>query len=417
MIDAEDFLKGLFRGGIESADPLKVLTGYLPKKLPKGRLIVIGAGKASAMMAKAVEQAWPEVEMEGLVVTRYGYGVATEKIKIIEAAHPVPDEAGHQACREIMELVNDLTEDDLVIALVSGGGSSLLSLPAPCLSYDEKRDINRHLLNCGAPIRDMNCLRKHISGVKGGRLAVAAAPAKVLTLLISDVPGDDPFVIASGPTLPDPTTLVQALDVVDKYDVPISGTVRAWLSDPANETPKANHPAFAKNETRIIARCQDALEAAAQRAKVENITPVMLGDDIEGEARQVGKSHVELAFDYIGKGGHVLLSGGETTVTIKGNGGKGGRNTEYLLAAMIAANGEKSIYGIACDTDGIDGSEDNAGAFFSPDTIAKAKALGLNPVEFLNNNDAYSFFEAVGGLVVTGPTFTNVNDFRALLVL
>lgn len=417
MMNAEDFLKGLFRVGIESADPLKVLAGYLPKKLPKGRLIVIGAGKASAMMAKAVEQAWPEVEMEGLVVTRYGYGVATEKIKIIEAAHPVPDEAGHQACREIMELVNDLTEDDLVIALVSGGGSALLSLPAPCLSYDEKRDINRHLLNCGAPIRDMNCLRKHISGVKGGRLAVAAAPAKVLTLLISDVPGDDPFVIASGPTLPDPTTLVQALDVVDKYDVPISGTVRAWLSDPANETPKANHPAFVKNETRIIARCQDALEAAAQRAKVENITPVMLGDDIEGEARQVGKSHVELAFDYIGKGGHVLLSGGETTVTIKGNGGKGGRNTEYLLAAMIAANGEKSIYGIACDTDGIDGSEDNAGAFFSPDTIAKAKALGLNPVEFLNNNDAYSFFEAVGGLVVTGPTFTNVNDFRALLVL
>lgn len=417
MRNAEDFLKGLFRVGIESADPIKVLAEYLPKKLSKGRLIVIGAGKASAMMAKAVEKAWPEVEMDGLVVTRYGYGVVTEKIKIIEASHPVPDEAGQQACHEIMQLVNDLREDDLVIALVSGGGSALLSLPAPCLSYDEKCDINRHLLNCGAPIHAMNCLRKHISGIKGGRLAVAAAPAKVLTLLISDVPGDDPFAIASGPTLPDPTTQAQALDVVDKYDVPISETVRAWLSDPANETPKANHPAFAKNETIIIARCQDALEAAAQCAKVENITPVMLGDDIEGEACLVGESHVELAFDYIGKGGHILLSGGETTVTIKGQGGKGGRNTEYLLAAMIAANGNECVYGIACDTDGIDGSEDNAGAFFSPDTIVKAKALGLNPVEFLNNNDAYSFFKAVDGLVVTGPTFTNVNDFRALLVL
>lgn len=417
MMNPEIFLNDLFRAGLAEVDPLKVIGGHLPEKKPKGSVIVIGAGKASAMMAKAVEQAWPDIAMEGLVVTRYEYGVATKKIKIIEAAHPVPDEAGQRACNEIMQLIEGLTKEDLVIALISGGGSSLLSLPAPCLSSDEKREINRYLLSCGATIHEMNCLRKHLSGVKGGRMALAAAPAKMLTLLISDVPGDDPWTIASGPTLPDPTTQAQALSVIDKYDVPVSDDVRAWLENPSNETPKDGNPAFDGHETKIIARCQDALEAAAQFAKVQNITPIILGDDIEGEARQVAKAHIDRARKYLEQGHHVLLSGGETTVTIKAKDGKGGRNTEYLLAAMIAADGHRDIYGIACDTDGIDGSEDNAGAFFTPDTKDKAKALDLNPAEFLNNNDAYSFFAAIGGLIVTGPTFTNVNDFRALLVL
>jgi hydroxypyruvate reductase len=418
MINPEKFLYDLFQAGLAVVDPLKITAQYLPETLPKSRVIVIGAGKASAMMAHAVEKAWPHIALEGLVVTRYDYGVPTEKIRVIEAAHPVPDDAGQRACHEMLQVINGLSADDLVIALISGGGSALLSLPAPCLSSDEKRALNRVLLNCGATIHEINCLRKHLSKIKGGQLALAAAPAKVLTLLISDIPGDDPCTIASGPTLPDPTTHAQARAVIEKYKIEISDDMRAFLQDPANETPKPDHPAFHGHEAKIIARAQDALEAAAQFADAHKIKPVILGDDIEGEARHVAKAHIELAFGYLdaGKGGHVLISGGETTVTIKGN-GKGGRNTEYLLAAMIAADGRQGIFGIACDTDGIDGSENNAGAFFTPDTMEKSRALGLDASAFLENNDAYNFFEAVGGLIVTGPTYTNVNDFRALLVL
>ncbi len=410
ITDPVIFLNDLFKAGLEAADPLKVVPPHLPP-LPKGRIIVIGAGKASAAMAKAVEESWPDAEIEGLVVTQHRYAVPTEKIEIIEAAHPVPDDAGEQACTRILQMVESLSEDDLVLCLISGGGSALLSMPAPCLSSEEKREINKALLKSGATIHEMNSVRKHLSAVKGGRLALAAQPAKIVTLIISDVPGDDPSTVASGPTLPDATTQDEALAVIDKYNVAVSDDVRAWLSDPENETPD-----FEPGETKIVARAQDALFAAASFASSQGVEPIILGDDIEGEARKVGDDHVQEAFHCLNKSPVILISGGETTVTIKGN-GKGGRNTEYLLAATIAGLGHKQIYGIACDTDGIDGSEDNAGALFTPNTLAQAKKKDIDPAVYLNNNDAYSFFEATGDLIITGPTFTNVNDFRAILVL
>lgn len=413
--DPVSFLHEMFRSALSAADPLKVVPPHLPPR-PPGRLIVIGAGKASAAMAVAVESHWPDAAMEGIVVTRYGYAMPTQKIKIVEASHPVPDEAGEKACLDIMNMVSGLTEDDTVLALISGGGSSLLSLPAPCLPNDEKRKLNKSLLRSGAAIHEMNCVRKHLSLVKGGRLRLAAHPAKMITLVISDVPGDDPRVVASGPTLPDPSTLEDARRTIEKYRIPASAAVRQWLSDPANETPKPGDPRFTQDECRIVSCARDALAAASTFAESRGIKAVLLGDDIEGEARDVGAGHIRQALKHAGKPPFVLLSGGETTVTMRGN-GKGGRNAEYLLSAAMAAEGRGNIYGIACDTDGIDGSEDNAGAIFTPQTLLQASEMGINPVDFLARNDAYSFFARTGGLVVTGPTFTNVNDFRAILVL
>lgn len=414
-VQPAEFLNDLFLVGLSAADPLLTVPPHLPTP-PKGRTVVIGAGKAAAAMAKAVEDNWPNDRIEGLVVTRYDYGKPTNRIQVLEAAHPVPDDAGEQACQQIFKKLEGLTKDDLVLALISGGGSALLSAPALCLTSQEKRGLNKSLLKSGTTIHEMNCVRKHVSAVKGGQLALAAHPAQVVTLVISDVPGDDPRTVASGPTLPDHTTQAQALGILERYQIEISDAVRAWLSDPKNETPKSDNPIFDGHEVKVISCARDALQAAAEFSRMCGVEPVILGDDIEGEARIVGAGHIQKAVAHAGKAPCVLLSGGETTVTVKGN-GKGGRNAEYLLAAMIAANGNPAIHGLACDTDGIDGSETNAGAFFTPDMMAKARAMGLDPVAYLANNDAYSFFEKMGSLIVTGPTCTNVNDFRAILVL
>ena len=409
-ISPQAFLRGLFDAGLAAANPLEIMPAYLPKP-PKGRCIVIGAGKAAASMARAVEDNW-QGDIEGVVVTRYGYGMPTKRIKVIEAAHPVPDAAGEQAAKEIFKMLEGLTANDLVIALISGGGSALLCAPASCLSADEKRGINKALLRSGANIHEMNAVRKHLSSVKGGRLGLAALPARLETYVISDVPGDAAYTVASGPTLPDPTTLEQALSVIKRYNIPVSDAVMAYLSDPANETPKPDDARFAANKAALIGRCKESLEAAARYAEAHGVKAVIIGDAVEGEARIVGAEHARMALAQAGKGPTVFLSGGETTVTVKGN-GRGGRNTEYLLAAALAANADKRIYGLACDTDGIDGSEDNAGAFFTPDTLAAHQGAQ----SYLDNNDAYSFFEKTGSLIVTGPTCTNVNDFRALLAL
>ena len=411
-----EFLQNLFHVAVDTADPSKCLAEYLPTP-PKGRVVVIGAGKASAAMAQALEKEWPDVQMEGVVVTRYGYHQPCSRIKIIEAAHPVPDDAGERVAKQILELVKGLGEGDAVIALISGGGSSLLSLPASCLSADEKRAINRALLKSGAPIQKMNTVRKHLSSIKGGRLAEAVAPAKLMTYLISDIPGDEPSAIASGSTLPDPTTLSQAIEIIDDYKIPISDKVMAYLSDATNETPKGNEAFFEKNEVHIIAKAGKSLSAAADMAKSKDLSVTILGDDIEGEARVVAKDHVNMALRQENDAQSALLiSGGETTVTVNGD-GRGGRNAEYLLSALINSSGHPRIYGIACDTDGIDGSEDNAGAYFTPQCWERAKDMGLNCRAYLENNDAYSLFEKLGTLIKTGPTRTNVNDFRALLVL
>lgn len=416
MHDPVKFLHDLSAAAIAAADPLLILSRYLPEK-PKGRILVIGAGKASAQMARAVENAWPEQKLEGIVITRYGFvDVPCQNIEIVEASHPVPDASGEDACGRILDKLDNLSANDLLLCLISGGGSALLSYPAPCLTSEEKREINAALLRSGAPIHDMNCLRKHLSAVKGGQLALAAHPAKVLSLIISDVPGDNPATVASGPTVPDPTTQSEALAVIEKYNIPVSDQIRKWLTDPANETPKMGDPRFENCDLHIIANCQDAIHAAEHYAAEHDVLCVDLGDDLEGEARSLAHAQIHSVLEINPDRPKLFLSGGETTVTMKGS-GKGGRNTEFILAAAMAAQGAENIYGIAVDTDGIDGSEDNAGAFFTPDTLAKAKAKNLDAADFLKNNDSYSFFEAVGGLVKTGPTYTNVNDFRALLVL
>jgi len=404
----------IFKAGLAAADPRKALPPYLPTP-PKGRTVVIGAGKAAAGMAKAAEDHWPG-DLSGIAVTRYGHGIKTGKIEVVEAAHPVPDNAGERAARRILQAVEGLTADDMVLCLLSGGGSALLSLPAPGLAHEEERSINKALLKSGVPISEMNCVRKHLSAIKGGRLALAAHPARIVTLVVSDVPGDDPATVASGPTLPDPTTQQEALSILKKYNIPVSDTARSWLSDPKNETPKPGDKKFSSHEIKVIARNQDALDAAAAHAASRGIRAVILGDAIEGEARIVGAEHARMALAMAGKGPCVILSGGETTVTVRGE-GRGGRNTEYLLAAAMEAAGDKRIYGIACDTDGIDGSEDNAGAVFTPGSLSAAHGKGIDAQKCLENNDAYTFFEACEGLVVTGRTITNDNDFRALLIL
>jgi hydroxypyruvate reductase len=378
-----------------------------------------GAGKAAAAMARAVEDHWPG-ELSGLVVTRYGHGVPCRRIEVVEAAHPVPDEAGRAAAARILAAVQGLTSDDLVLVLLSGGGSALLALPFEGITLADKQQINRALLKSGAGIGEMNCVRKHLSAIKGGRLAAAAYPARVLTLVISDVPGDDPAVVASGPTVADPTTCADALAILEKYRLAVPPTVEAVLRSGISETPKPGDLRLAHCETRVIATAQASLAAAAAAARTAGVEPLVLGDAIEGEAREVAKVMAGIAKSCAlhaepVRPPCVLLSGGETTVTVKGQ-GRGGRNAEFLLALALALDGHPGIHAFAGDTDGIDGSEENAGALLTDDTLARARAAGLDAKARLADNDGYGFFAALGDLVVTGPTRTNVNDFRAIYV-
>jgi glycerate 2-kinase len=414
-ISARLFLRQLFDAAVASANPFKVLASHLPEK-PNGRCIVVGAGKASAAMAAALELAWPDVEMSGVVVTRYGHAVPTSKIKIIKAAHPVPDDNSLLAAEETLKIVSGLTKDDLVLALISGGGSALLVAPAGGLTLADKQSVNRALLRSGAAIGDMNIVRKHLSRIKGGKLAQAAAPARVVTLTISDVPGDDPAIIASGPTVADASTPNDALDILLRYDVVIPNAVRDVLQRFVRPKPIAS-------DIRMIASPLMALKAAAERAMSLGISPLILGDALEGEARDLGKVMAGIALSAQLHGSPiappcVLLSGGEATVTIQnGTVGRGGRNTEFLLSLAIALQERAGIWALAGDTDGIDGTEDAAGAVITPDTLAHARTLQLDPRTILTAHDSYSFFTAIHDLIITGPTLTNVNDFRAILVL
>ncbi len=411
-------LKSLFDAAISVADPALCVAPYLPPD-DGGRLIVVGAGKASAAMAQAVEAHWSG-PLDGLVVTRYGHGVPCQRIEIVEAAHPVPDAAGALATQRILDQLRDLQPSDRVLALISGGGSALLAAPAAGVTLAEKRAITSALLKSGAAISEINCVRKHLSAIKGGRLAAAAWPAAVLTLAISDVPGDDPAVIASGPTVADPTTVHDALRVLDLYGITLADSLRTRLLSGELETPKPGDPRLAKSEFRLVASPRQMLEAAANAARQLGITPLILGDAIEGEAREVGKVLAGMAIS-CGRHGFpaekpcVLLSGGETTVTLKG-GGRGGRNSEFLLGLALALDGAPGIHALAADTDGIDGSENNAGALIGPDTLSRAKKIGLDIRQHLADNDAWGYFSTLGDLLVTGPTRTNVNDFRAILI-
>lgn len=411
-------LRAIFDAAVAAAQPERVLARHLPPP-PAGRTIVIGAGKASAAMAAALEAAW-KGPLSGLVVTRYGYAVPCRQIEIAESAHPVPDANGEKAARRMLEVVKGLTPDDLVICLMSGGASALLPLPAAGMTLADKQAVNKALLMSGANIGEMNCVRKHLSAIKGGRLAAAAAPARLVTLLISDVPGDDPAVIGSGPTVPDPTTIADAQAIIQRYRIEPPPAAVRHLAEAKDETPKPGDPIFRNNEVRMIAAPQASLEAAAGVARQAGVTAVILGDAIEGEARHVATVHAGIARQVARHGQPapapcVLLSGGETTVTVRGK-GKGGRNAEFLLGLAVALDGEPGIHALAGDTDGIDGSEDNAGAILTPDSLARGRVKGLNARALLENNDGYGFFSALGDLVVTGPTRTNVNDFRAVLI-
>jgi len=411
-----DLLRALFDAAVEAAAPGRCLPPYLPAA-PAGRCVVVGAGKAAAAMACSVEESWPggAGDLSGLVVTRYGHGVATDRIDVVEAAHPVPDAAGREAARTIIGLVEALGPDDLALCLISGGGSALLALPAAGVTLADKQAVNKALLGAGATISEMNTLRKHLSAIKGGRLAAAAAPARCVSLVISDVPGDDPAVIASGPTVADPTSFVDARSVLEKYAIAAPASVAAHLAAAADETPKPGNPRLANTELHLIATPGASLKAAAAHARAAGIEPLILGDSLEGEARELGALHGAMTRSRLDDGPLVILSGGETTVTVTGA-GRGGRNAEYLLALAIALDGAPGVHAIACDTDGIDGSEDNAGAIIDPDSLARGRAVGLDSRALLNDNDAYGFFQALGDLVVTGPTLTNVNDFRAIFI-
>jgi len=411
-------LRDMFDAAIASAQPALCVPPHLPDP-PRGRLIVIGAGKASAAMARAVEDHWSG-PLSGLVVTRYGYAVPCRHIDIVEAAHPVPDAAGMQAARRMLERVEGLNEDDLVLCLFSGGGSALLPLPAPGLNLGLKQTVSRSLLACGATISEMNCVRRHLSAIKGGRLAAACHPARVLTLLISDVPGDRPIDIASGPTVADPTTCADALAIARRYGIELPDPVREVLESGRGESVKPGDPRLAHSAVRMIATPQMALEAAAGVARTAGIAPYIVGDAIEGEARDVGKVFAGMALQVAERDQPVaapcvLLSGGETTVTVRGN-GRGGRNVEYLLSLAIALAGHPRIYALAGDTDGVDGQEEIAGGCIGPDSLARAWSLGLRPTDMLVDNDGHGFFSALGDSVITGPTLTNVNDFRAILI-
>ncbi|AIC26999.1 hydroxypyruvate reductase [Rhizobium etli bv. mimosae str. IE4771] len=413
-----DFLKSLFDAAVRAADPLTGIKARLPKK-PKGRTVVIGAGKGAAQMAQALESVW-DGPLEGLVVTRYGYGCDTRHTEIIEAAHPVPDAAGLAAARRLMETVNRLTEDDLVIALICGGGSALLPAPPEGLTLEDEIELNEMLLASGAPISAMNIVRKHLSTIKGGRLA-AATKAKVVSLIVSDIPGDNPAHVASGPTVPDGSTRHEALEIIRQYGLQLPQAALDHLNSPKADAPRPDDPVFSRHEHHVIASAGVSLEAAAAQAKEHGIEPAILSDAIEGESRDVAQVHAAIAREVLGRNRPfskpvVILSGGETTVTLRAKGGRGGRNGEFALAMALAIDAQEGIHLLAADTDGIDGSEDNAGAFVDGGTVKRLRAAGLDARRLLDGNDSYSGFAAVGDLFETGPTGTNVNDFRAILI-
>ncbi len=427
-----DLLRQLFDAAVQRALPLRTLGAHLPPP-PRGRTVVIGAGKAGGAMAQAVEALWPaDAPLSGLVVTRYHHtpprpAGLPQRIEVVEASHPVPDEAGMAAAERILAAVQGLTEDDLVLCLISGGGSALLTLPCEGLTLQDKQRINRELLECGAHIGEMNTVRKHLSRIKGGRLATRCAPARMITLTISDVPGDDPSVIASGPTVPDATTCADALAILDRYGIALPPAVRAQLEAGGLESPKPDDPRFAGQEVRMIATPQQSLEAAAELARSMGLQAHVLSDEVEGESREVGKVHAALARSVaMGRSTFqapcVLLSGGETTVTVRPlppglSRGKGGRAGEFCLGLAQSLGGHPRIWALAADTDGIDGMEENAGARVDPTTLKRAADQGLKVTDHLARNDAHGFFQALGDLVVTGPTHTNVNDFRAILIV
>ncbi|WP_271411633.1 glycerate kinase type-2 family protein [Pseudomonas sp. Q1-7] len=417
-LDPKAFLRDLFATAIAAAHPRQVLADHLPADR-SGRVIVIGAGKAAAAMAEVIEREW-QGEISGLVVTRYGHGADCKKIEVVEAAHPVPDAAGLETAQRVLKLVSGLSEDDRVIFLLSGGGSSLLALPAEGLTLKDKQAINKALLKSGAAISEMNCVRKHLSAIKGGRLAKACWPATVYTYAISDVPGDEATVIASGPTVADPTTSAEALAILARYDIEVPAHVRAWLQDPRSETVKPGDPCLARSHFQLIATPQQSLDAAAEKVRAAGLTPLILGD-LEGESREVAKVHAGIARQVVLHGQPikppcVILSGGETTVTVRGD-GRGGRNAEFLLSLTDTLKGLPGVYALAGDTDGIDGSEDNAGALMTPCSHSRAVKQGLSSSDELDNNNGYGYFAALGDLIVTEPTRTNVNDFRAILIL
>ncbi|CAG2154757.1 glycerate kinase type-2 family protein [Cupriavidus numazuensis] len=431
MNDPRDFLQRLFDSAVRSAQPAAVLAEYLPKP-PRGRTIVVGAGKASGAMARVFDSLWPAgAPLEGLVVTRYGHtppreSDAPQRIEIVEAAHPVPDEAGRVAAGRMLEMVKGLTADDLVVCLISGGGSSLLTLPAEGLDFADKQRINQQLLLSGANISEMNCVRKHMSSIKGGRLAAACSPAKVVTLAISDVPGDDVSTIASGPTVADDSTCEQALEILRRYGIAVPLATEEALRSGSLETPKQGDPCFDGNETYLIATPQRSLEAAAEAANAAGVNAYILSDEVEGESRDVGMVHAALARSVAKRGEPfprpcVILSGGETTVTVRPREpgqvkGKGGRAGEFCMGLAQALQGCPGIWALAADTDGIDGVEDNAGAFVTPDTLIRGLVAGHKLADHLNRNDSYGYFSAIDDLLITGPTYTNVNDFRAILI-
>ncbi len=441
-----EFLTHLFQTAVKRALPMHNTDEYLPSPpVNGGRTIVLGAGKAAAAMAQAVEAYWPvDAYLSGLVVTRYHHipvrpvelNGKPVRIEIVEAAHPVPDAAGLQAAQRILDMTQGLTADDVVLCLISGGGSALLSLPVEGLDFAEKQRINQALLNSGAPISDMNCVRKHLSRIKGGRLAAACAPAKVVTLTISDVPGDDPSIIASGPTVPDDTTCAQALAILKRYNIDLPASIAEQLTSGALETPKSHDSVFQGNVVQMTATPMQSLEAAAEVVRSAGLHAYILSDDMEGESREVGTVHAALARMAAKQAGKaesasltptfvrpcVILSGGETTVTVRPRlpgaaKGRGGRAGEFCLGLAQSLQGLEYVYALAADTDGIDGVQDNAGAYIDPTTLARAQMLGIKIHDYLDRNDAYGYFEPLGDLVITGPTFTNVNDFRAILIL
>lgn len=412
------FLTALFHAAINAAKPEECVSQNLPAR-PAGRTIVIGAGKAAASMARGIEQHW-EGPLSGLVITRYGYGAPTSRIEVAEAAHPVPDQAGIDATQRILQMVSGLSADDLVICLISGGGSALLTAPLPGITLEEKQSVNRALLASGASISEINCVRRHLSQVKGGRLAAACSPAKVVTLLISDVPGDSPVDIASGPTVADPTTCQDALEIIARYQISLPASVQDMLVSGKGESIKPSDSRLEHNELHMIAAPSMSLQAAARLAGEKSINAYVLGDRWEGESRDVGKVMAGIAFQASTQEGPftlpcVLLSGGETTVTVRGN-GRGGRNVEFLLSLANALHGAPTVYALAGDTDGVDGMEEIAGAFIDPTTLHRAWNKNMSATQFITNNDAHTFFERIGDSIITGPTLTNVNDFRAVLI-
>ncbi|TIL28319.1 glycerate kinase [Mesorhizobium sp.] len=417
-LDPKSFLAAIFNAAVAAADPQRTIRDHLPA-MPKGRTIVIGAGKGSAQMAAAFEKVW-DGPIEGLVVTRYGYGASCQRIEIIEAAHPVPDAAGLEASRRLLEKVQGLTADDLVVALISGGGSALLPAPAEGLTLADEIAVNEALLASGAPIAAMNTIRKQVSTIKGGRLAAAAYPAKLVSLVVSDIPGDNPALVASGPTVPDSGNREDALASIAAYDMKLPAAVMAHINSPAADAPRVDDPRFSRNEVHLIASAGVSLEAAAVEARRQSIEAVILSDSIEGEAREVGGVHAAIAREVATRNRPfrkpvLVLSGGETTVTLRAK-GKGGRNSEFLLAFAIGISGIGGVHALAADTDGIDGSQDNAGAFADGSTVSRMRAAGVDAKAMLAGNNAWTAFKAVGDLFVPGPTGTNVNDLRAILI-